>query len=248
MRKIALITGSSRGIGQHIALKLSKQNYVVVITGRNQADIDSTCARINKAGGEAHAFTGDLTTEEDLKKSLHFVTEKFNQLDVLVTNLGSGKTPNENIVDIPEWKRVFDINFFSAVLAVNTFLPLIEKAKGQIVCISSIAGIEKISAPISYSVAKAALISYVQNLMRPLSEKNVRINAVSPGNVWIENGSWFNKMKQDPERTNDIIQNQVALKKFVEPEEIANAVWFTIENSSVTGQNFVIDAGQTRQT
>ncbi|MGZ3691024.1 MAG: SDR family NAD(P)-dependent oxidoreductase [Pseudobdellovibrio sp.] len=248
MRKIALITGSSRGIGQHIALKLSKENYTVIITGRHQTDIDSTCDQIKKNGGVCEAFLGDLTTEEGLKNSLEFVTQKFNQLDVLVTNIGSGKTPNENIVEIAEWKRVFDINFFSAVLAVNTFLPLIEKTQGQIVCIASIAGIEKITAPISYSVAKAAVIAYVQNLMRPLSEKKVRINAVSPGNVWIENGSWYNKMQQDPSRTQGIIQNQVALKKFVEPQEIANAVWFTIENPSMTGQNIVVDAGQTRQT
>lgn len=248
MKKTALITGSSRGIGQFIALKLAQQNYRVIITGRNETDVNLTCQNINSNGGDAVGFIDDLTTELGLQRTYKFVTENFNQLDVLVTNIGSGKTSHDTIVDLQEWKKIFDINFFSCVLAVNTFLPLLEKSSGQIACISSIAGIEKITAPISYSVAKAAVISYVQHLARPLAAKKIRINAISPGNVWIENGSWYNKMKQDPERVNDIIQNQVALKQFVKPEEIANAVWFSIENPSVTGQNIIIDAGQTRQT
>jgi len=84
-------------------------------------------------------------------------------------------------------------------------------------------------------------------MMRPLAEKGVRINAVSPGNVWIENGSWDKKMKENPARVNDLIQNQVALQKFVGPDEVADAVWFSVKNPSITGQNIVVDAGQTRQ-
>jgi 3-oxoacyl-[acyl-carrier protein] reductase len=85
-------------------------------------------------------------------------------------------------------------------------------------------------------------------MMRPLSTHGIRINSISPGNVWIDGGSWDNKLKTDPDRVNGIIQNSVALKKFVQPEEIANAVWFTISNPSVTGQNITVDAGQTRQS
>lgn len=247
MKKTALITGSSRGIGREIALKLAEENYTVVVTGRNQADVDKTCNEIKSLNGNAMAWVGDLTTESGLKEALEFVLEKFSGLDVLVTNIGSGKTSQELVVEVSEWKRVFDINFFSAVGAINTFLPLLEKSKGQIVCISSIAGIEKITVALSYSVAKAAVISLVQQMMRPLAEKGIRINAISPGNVWIENGSWDKKMKENPARVNDIIQNQVALKKFVGADEIADAVWFTIKHPSITGQNFVIDAGHSRQ-
>ena len=248
MKKIALVTGSSRGIGRHIALKLAEHSYQVVVTGRDKADVEKTTADIKKIGGAAFSFIGDLTTQTGLQQVSDYISKDFVQLDLLVTNIGSGKTPNETIVDINEWKRVFDINFFSAVMAVNIFLPLIEKSKGQVVCISSIAAIEKITVAVSYSVAKAALLSYVQQLMRPLAEKGVRINAVSPGNVWIENGSWDKKMQENPDRVNDLIQNHVALKKFVDPFDIANAVLFAAQNPSLTGQNLVVDAGQTRQT
>lgn len=247
MKKTALITGSSRGIGKHIAFKLALSNYQVVVTGRDLADVEKTCSEIKKQNGTALPFVADLTTTEGVAAALKFVNEKAGALDLLVTNIGSGKTSHDTIVEIDEWKRIFDINFFSAVLSINAFLPLLEKTKGQIVCIASIAGIEKITAPITYSVAKAAVIASVQHLMRPLAEKGIRINAISPGNVWIEDGSWGKKMKENPTRVNDIIQNQVALKKFVEPEEIANAVLFTVHNLSMTGQNIVIDGGQTRQ-
>lgn len=247
MKKTAFVTGSSRGIGREIALKLAKENYTVVITGRNKDDVEKTVAEIKSLNGQALALVTDLTTESGLSDASVFVEQNLNQLDVLVTNIGSGKTSYDVVVELAEWKRMFDINFFSAVGAINTFLPLLEKTKGQIVCISSIAGIEKISVAVSYSVAKAAVISLVQQLMRPLAEMGIRINAVSPGNVWIENGSWDRKMKENPSRVNDIIQNQVALKKFVGADEVAEAVWFTVKNPSITGQNIVVDAGQTRQ-
>lgn len=246
-KKIALVTGSSRGIGKYIALKLASENYHVVLTARNETELKNTANEIINKNQHCSYIVCDMQTDSGLNAALTEI-EKFGRLDVLVTNIGSGKTHNEISVDIAEWKRVFDINFFSVVSAINTFLPLLKKTKGQIVCISSIAGIEKISAPISYSVAKAAVISLVKQMMRPLSEQGVRINSISPGNVWIEGGSWDNKLKTDPERVNGIIQNAVALKKFVQPEEIANAVWFTISNPSVTGQNITIDAGQTRQS
>jgi NAD(P)-dependent dehydrogenase (short-subunit alcohol dehydrogenase family) len=248
MKKTAFITGSSRGIGREIAIRLAEENYQVVITGREKADVEKTCAEIKALSGEVLSFVGDLTTQSELNAALQFVSEKCPTIDVLVTNIGSGKTPNEITVDLAEWKRVFDINFFSAVSAINTFLPSIEHSKGQIVCISSVAGVEKFNIPVTYSVAKAALISLVHQMMRPLAEKGIRINAISPGSVWIENGSWDRKMQENPARVNAMVQNEIALKKFVGPDEIADAVWFTIRNPSITGQNFIIDNGHSRQT
>ena len=247
MEKTAFITGSSRGIGREIAIKLAQENYQVVITGRDKSDVEKTCAEIKALNGVALPFVGDLTTEDGIKAAVQFVSANCKSLNVLVTNIGSGRSPHELVVDILEWKRVFDINFFSTVAAINSFLPMLALSKGQIVCISSVAGMEKMDIPITYSVAKAAVLSFVQQSMRPLAEKGIRINAVSPGSVWIENGSWDRKMKADPTKVSAMIQNQFALKKFVGAEEIADAVWLTIKSPSMTGQNVVIDAGQLRQ-
>ena len=245
---VALVTGSSKGIGRSIAHNLSEIGYHVIINARNAEELNKTCYEIQSKAGKCSTFSGDLTDPNQIGLCAEFVKNKFGKLDLLVTNIGSGRTDSGAVSDITEWKRIFDINFFSTVSAINAFLPLLEKNHGHICCISSIAGIEKIDIPISYSVAKAAVISLVKQMMRPLAEKNIRINAVSPGMTFFENGSWDRKMKQDPNRISELVRTQVALKKFVTPEEVADAVRFLAVNKSMTGQNIVIDAGHTRQT
>ena len=247
-QQIALVTGSSRGIGRHIALKLARENYTVIVNGRSEADVTAVAMQIQNEGGKAVELISDLTTEEGLQQAAELIRYHGGNLDFLVCNVGTGKTPNELTTDINEWKRMFDVNFFSAVSAVNHLLGFIEKNHGHIVLISSIAGIEKMFTPTIYGVTKAALISFMQQMMRPLAEKKVRINTVSPGPVWVEGGSWDNKMRQDPQSVNDLIQNQVALQQFVQADEVASAVWFLQNNGSMTGQNIVVDAGFTRQT
>jgi NAD(P)-dependent dehydrogenase (short-subunit alcohol dehydrogenase family) len=245
---IALITGSSRGIGRSIAFNLSELGYHVVINSRNEDELNKTKLEIQGKAKKCSTFMGDLTDPKQIELCAEFIKNNFGRLDLLVTNIGSGRTENNLITDLAEWKRIFDINFFSAVCAINSFLPLIEKNQGHICCISSIAGIEKIDIPISYSVAKAALVSLVKQMMRPLAEKQVRINSVSPGMTFFENGSWDRKLKQDPLRVNELVRTQVALKKFVTPEDVADCVRFLEVNKSMTGQNIIVDAGHTRQT
>lgn len=247
-QQIALVTGSSRGIGRHIALKLARENYTVIVNGRSEADVTSVMLQIQKEGGTAVELIGDMTTEAGLKQAAELVRFHGGTLDLLVCNIGSGKTPHDLLTDIPEWKRMFDLNFFSSVSAVNHLLEFIEKTHGHIVFISSIAGIERMVAATVYSVAKAALISYMQMMMRPLAAKKVRINTVSPGCVWVEGGSWDVKMRNDPKAVNTLIQNEVALQQFVQADEVAAAVWFLHNTNSMTGQNIVVDAGYTRQT
>jgi 3-oxoacyl-[acyl-carrier protein] reductase len=247
-QQIALITGSSRGIGRHIALKLARENYTVIVNGRNEADVTAVMLQIQKEGGKAVELIGDMTTEAGLKQAAELVRFHDGNLDLLVCNIGSGKTSGDLTIDIAEWKRMFDLNFFSAVSAVNTLLPFIEKNHGHIVLMSSIAAVEKMFTPAIYGVTKAALLSYMQQMMRPLAEKKIRINAVSPGPVWVEGGSWDKKMRQDPQGVNNLIQNNVALQQFVQADEVAAAVWFLQNTNSMNGQNIIVDAGYTRQT
>lgn len=247
-QQIALVTGSSRGIGRHIALKLARENYTVIVNGRSEADVTAVANQIQNEGGKAVELIADLSSEPGLRQAAELIRYHGGQLDLLVCNIGSGKTSNELTVDIAEWKRMFDLNFFSAVSAVNHLLEFILKSHGHIVLISSIAGIEKMFTPAIYGVTKAALISYMHQMMRPFAEKKVRINAVSPGPVWVEGGSWDKKMRQDPQGVNDLIKNQVAMQQFVQADEVASAVWFLQNNGSMTGQNIVVDAGFTRQT
>ena len=113
MSQIALVTGSSRGIGRQIAIQLAQGNFTVIINGRSEKDVSATCLEIQNLGGVAVPFVGDLTIEAEIKKAYDFIQLKYMKLDLLVCNIGgSSKTPNQLNVNVTEWKRIFDLNFF----------------------------------------------------------------------------------------------------------------------------------------
>ena len=124
---------------------------------------------------------------------------------------------------------------------------MMEKKSGSIVFISSIAGMEVIGAPIHYSVAKAALISFSKNLSKKVANNNIRVNTICPGNIYFENGTWDYKLKENKGKVIAMLEHSVPLNRFASPEEIADLVMFISSNkmSFMTGSCLVIDGGQT---
>lgn len=245
--KVALVTGSSKGIGKAIAKKLGSLGYTVGVNGRNESDLSHTISSLKSDGFLVFPVHLDLTSEENCKKAIDRIDKEYGRLDLLVTNIGSGKSTLDNVLVKTEWQRVFDINFFSAVYIIQESLRLLEKTQGQIISISSICGVQPIQAPLPYSVAKTSLISYVQNLAQRLASKKVRANIVSPGNVYFEGGSWDQKMKSDPEKIKKYISENVPMNSFINPEEIASTIEFISRTEHITGQNIIIDGGQTKR-
>jgi len=129
------------------------------------------------------------------------------------------------------------LEFFSENLIENN---------GSLIFISSIAGMEFLGAPVVYSTAKSALISFAKSLSHKLAPK-VRVNVVSPGNVWVKNGTWDIKMKENPEKVQNMLNEKVPLKRFGLPAEVSDLVLFlsSTKASFITGGCFVIDGGQT---
>lgn len=125
---------------------------------------------------------------------------------------------------------------------------ILQKSKGTIICISSICGNQVISgAPITYSVAKAALNFYVKSISKVLANKNIRINAISPGNIMFNGSVWDSKFKKNKKAILKMIENNVPLRKFGSPSDIANlSVWLASDQADfITGSIFVVDGGQT---
>ena len=188
-----------------------------------------------------------MTLEKDAKETVDKFINHFDSLDILICNVGSGRSSpplNESITD---WQKSISINLFSAINPISSSLDYLSKSRGAITCISSICSSNSIeNAPLTYSSVKAALNRYVINSCLYLARKNIRINAVSPGNVFFEGYIWEKKFLENASLVEEMLDKKVPLKKFVRPEDIAEAVAFLSSplSASTTGQILSIDGGQ----
>lgn len=243
--KTALVTGSSKGIGRAIAEALHAEGCQVALNGRNPDDLATATAEL--AGSIAVA--GDLTHPEDARRVISEVIKSFGRLDILVCNVGSGRSvpPGEETPE--EWQRVFALNLWSTTNTVEAAREALVASKGAIVCVSSICGLEVIpGAPVTYSAAKAALHAYVRGIARPLGKEGVRINAVAPGNILFESSVWTLKLAEDKNSVQSMLNSEVALGSLGAPRDVAElVVYLTSKRASfATGGVWVLDGGQVR--
>jgi 3-oxoacyl-[acyl-carrier protein] reductase len=248
--KVVLITGSGQGLGKGIAGRFLEEGAKVILTDILAGRLDSTRSDLESKFKSSNIFTyrGNLTQNEDIVECVNSSINFFGQIDVLVANLGSGRSiPDWNPSD-EEWDRVMELNFEGARKMTNAVAPLmINKEHGNIIFISSIAGKEVIGAPIAYSVAKASLIAYSKNLSVKLASMGIRVNTVCPGNIYFKEGDWDAKIKQDNKSVKSMLESKVPLNRFTSPEEIANLVLYLSSEKSdfITGSAVTIDGGQT---
>ena len=249
--KVVLVTGSSRGIGKAIASAFLAEGAKVVITGRDEKSLSKAYKELTRKHGKGcvYSFQGDMTDQRTAQKCLEYVETELCRLDVLVPNVGSGKSKPELEADTAEWQRMIGLNLMSSVVAVNALVPLIKKSGGgSIVLISSIAGLEAIGAPIPYSASKAAVIVLSKSLSVLLAKDNIRVNTIAPGNVFFAGGRWDELVKEKPGIVEDYIKKQVPMKRFGKPEEIADAAVFLASQraSFITGACLTVDGGETK--
>ncbi len=234
--KIALVTGSTKGIGLSIAKNLEDEGCIVISNGRR------------KCPKKSNYLKADVTKINDCKKLISDIKKKYGKLDILVCNVGSGKAVPTGKETIRDWEKMFSLNFYSSINLIKFAENELKKTKGSIICISSIAGVETTNAPITYSVAKSALNSYVKNTSKRLSKYNIRINAVAPGNIIFNGSTWETKMKNNPSKVKKMLKDNVSMNRFGTTNEISNLVTFLSSEmaSFITGSIYVVDGGQTR--
>lgn len=241
--KTALVTGSSKGIGRAIAEALHAEGCQVALNGRNPDELATATEEL--AGSIAVA--GDLTHPEDARRVISEVIKSFGRLDILVCNVGSGRSvpPGEETPE--EWQRVFALNLWSTTNSVEAAREALAASKGVIVCVSSICGLEVIpGAPVTYSVAKAALHAYVRGIARPLGKQGVRINAVAPGNILFDGSVWSRKLIENKEVVQTMLGKDVALGRLGTPHDVANLVVYLASPRAgfATGGIWTLDGGQ----
>jgi len=238
-RKVALVSGSTRGIGKAIVQQLVLDGYLVVQNSR-------TPLLQSEIVGHTH-LKADVTIENDCKNLIKEIIENYGKLNLLVCNVGSGKSLGNEVSDSDSWSHFLSMNLKATTNLVNYALASLIETKGNVVAISSICAEDPtIIAPVEYTTAKAGLEMFMKTMAVRNGKLGVRFNVVSPGNVLFEGSVWEQKLKSNSLETNSYLEQQVPLGKFIEPQDIAIAVSFLARPSgrNITGIVLPVDGGQ----
>lgn len=241
--KVALVTGSSSGIGLAIARMLHSEGCQVVLNGRDSTALENAVQNLPGSFG----VVADVTKSDEAECLVEEAVRHFGRLDGLVCNVGSGRSVPPGNEYPEEWNRMVSLNLWSATNMVKAATNPLAESKGNIVCISSICGQEVVSgAPVTYSVAKAALNAYVRGISRPLGKRGVRINAIAPGNILFPESLWAFKIKEDQAAVIRMLQRDVALGTLGSTSDISNLTAYLLSTISgyATGAVWTIDGGQ----
>jgi 3-oxoacyl-[acyl-carrier protein] reductase len=248
--KVALIAGSSRGIGFATAQRFVQEGASVMLTGRGAGALaDARQAIGNRADiTRVAAVQADMTTPEGAGAAMTAALRDFGRIDVVVANVGDGHVAPGWDVDGAQWLAVLNANLTGAAVVARCAIPHLQASRGSMVFVSSIAGLEAMGAPLTYSASKASLGAVVKCLSRLLGGDGIRVNAVAPGNVRFPGSRWEQKAAEDPDGVEALIRSEVPLGRFASPDEIAAGVVFlaSARASFITGACLVIDGGQTR--
>lgn len=256
--KVALVTGSSSGIGASIAKTLAREGATVIVHGRNSERTKLVADEITKQGGKAFAVVGDLSQEDGAKRVAEQAFKTADRIDILVNNAGGSDVApiNWESGTLADWKEKFEQNFFSSVRVLQAVLPRMKNLGwGRVVQISSVAAIQPMTYLVDYAAAKAALNNTTVSLAKEYARFGITINTVSPGPVVTPA---FERAARGVAESNGWSgdQNEIE-KRFVEEsvptvvgragrvEEIANAVAFLASPLAgfITGANLRIDGG-----
>jgi len=237
--RIALISGSTHGIGKAIAHRFTDDGWIVVQNSRNPISNSELI-------GAKH-LVADVTLAADCQSLVANVISEFGQIDALICNTGSSVRNSVELDKTDPLEHFLSINLKSASNLISASIEALKESRGSVTAISSICGIASINgAPIEYSVAKAALNTYIKSLAIKYGPQGVRFNVVAPGNVLFSGSTWDHKLKNNEDAVRAYISENVPMNGFVEPKEVAAAVAFLAsqESNSTTGAVLVIDRGQ----
>jgi 3-oxoacyl-[acyl-carrier protein] reductase len=240
----ALITGASRGIGRAIAERLAAEGCNVAICARNPAEVEAAVTALSATGVRAFGRAVDVGDAGALAAWIAASAEALGGIDCLVSNVTGGNATGE-----AGWRSNFEYDLLGAVRCVEGALPFLERSgNASIAMIASTAALEKFIAAGPYNALKAALIQYAGALAQDLGPRGIRVNAISPGPIYVEGGSW-GQIKAHMTPFFEQTLAQIPLGRMGKPEEVAAQVALLASplGAFTTGANIVIDGGITKR-
>lgn len=236
-KKVALVTGASRGIGKACALELAKAGYDIVINyAGNEEAANKTVSEIKDLGQNAVAKKFDVSNKEAVDAAIAEIMEEFGRIDVLVNNAGITRDNLFMRMKEEEWLAVINTNLNSAYFVTNPVSKImIKQRSGAIVNMASVSGVYGNAGQANYSAAKAGMIGFTKSLAKELASRNIRVNAVAPG---------FIQTDMTKDLPVDKIVERIPLKTLGKPEDIAKTVKFlAVDATYITGQVIGVDGG-----
>lgn len=239
--KVAIVTGSGRGIGRAIALLFAKEGADVVVTDIDEDNCNDVKGEVEKLGRKALAIKCDIGTRVEVEKLVAETIEEFGKIDILVNNAGISIDAYLTKLTDEDWDEVMRVDLYGPFVAMQECIKHMMKANsGTIVNISSVAAIKGVVGGANYAAAKAGLIGLSKTAAREYGRYGIRVNVVCPGATKTYN------VDKLGEKIQEAMLKTTLLGRFAEPEEMASATLFLAseDSSFMTGQTIIVDGGR----
>ena len=238
--KIALITGSARGIGKSIARLFAEQGAQVVIADILQKDIDATVQEFISEGLKVAGYQCNITSEEEVVNMMKDIYEQFNSIDILINN--AGITADTLLIRMKkiDWDKVINVNLTGTFICTQKAAKYMMKQRhGKIVNISSVIGFIGNFGQANYAASKGGIIAFTKSVSKELASRNINVNAVAPGFIRTAMTDAL------PEEIQLKYLENISLKRFGTPEDVGKLVLFLSSEDAdyITGQTIIIDGG-----
>jgi len=249
--KVAVVTGSSRGLGYASAKALVEEGCSVTLCARGGDRLAAAARELREAAGDERrilAVQADLAKAEGVADVIGQTVATFGRLDILVNNMGLARGGDLEATSDAEWHEALDQTLFPAIRASRLAVPHLRAAGGGVILmIASIWGRES-GGRMTYNAVKAAEISLAKSLAQQLARDRIRVNSVAPGSILFPGGSWDRRQKQDPEGIAEFLRRELPFGRFGTAEEVGHVVAFLASPraSWVSGASVTVDGCQSR--